>query len=243
MSEQSWLGGTGFGGKHIDKARSESRSQPLRFFLNKGETKKILFLDDEPQWAWEHSFRKGFTKSGKPKWRRVTCRRGMDGGCPGCSSDLIRVYTGFLTILDLSGYKDKEGKVHKNIRKLLTVGIDDGERFERYVKKNDGLTGWIVETTRFNKKNARAIGDEFEFIKRVKPFEDETFFFTSKLDGGEKKPPEVYDYTKILEPMSAEDMRDFIRIDGGSYDEGGSGSDNEEGDGGHDEGGDDDVPY
>ena len=235
-----WLGGTGFGGKHVDKARTESRSQPLRFFLNKGETKKIMFLDDEPQWAWEHSFRKGFTKSGKPKWRRVTCRRGLDGGCPGCASDLMRVYTGFLTILDLTGYKDSEGKRHKNIRKLLTVGVDDDDRFALWYKKNDGLTGWIVETTRFEKKKARAIGDDFEFVKRVDPFKDEEYFFTSRLDGGEKKPPEVFDYAKILEPLSAEDMREYIRIDGRSYDEGKSeGGDDDE----RPEGGDDDVPY
>lgn len=240
MAEQSWLGGRGFGGDHVNKARKESRSQPLRFFLNKGESKHILFLDDEPQWAWEHSFRKGFTKAGKPNWRKVTCRRGLPGGCPGCASELIRVYTGFLTILDLTGYKDKEGKEHKNLRKLLTVGVNDDEQFDRWMKQNDGLTGWIVKTTRFERtKQSRAIGDEFEFIKRVKPFEDEKFFFTSKLDGGEKKPPEPFDYAKILEPLSAEDMREFIRIDGRSYDEGNG----EEGDEEKPEGGDDDVPY
>lgn len=239
-----WMQGSGFGGKHMKKAKEESQGRvPLRFWLNKGTTKEILFLDDEPKFLYEHRI-KTIGKNGKVKWREFTCRRGMTPGCPYCLSEMYRSYIGFLTVLDLTGYRDERGDEHTNIRKLFAMGLSLADRFARWKKKKDGLTGWIVECVRNETNSNSALGDDFEFVKRIPDLSKaKEYFFTSKLEGGKAKPSEPYDYATILAPHSVEEMKmiqEGLGEDTSSYS---STNKSDDDDDDNDEGGDGDAVY
>lgn len=240
-----WMHGSGFGGKHVKRAKEESKSRvPLRFWLNKGTTKEILFLDDEPKYLFEHRI-KTVGKNGKTKIREFTCRRGMTPGCPYCLSDLYRSYTGFLTVLDLTGYRDGQGNEHKNIRKLFAMGLTMQDRFERFRKKKDGLVGWIVECCRNDTNSNSALGDDFEFVKRIPDLSKaKEYFFTSKMEGGKAKPSEPYDYATVLAPYSVEEMKmiqEGLGDDASSYSS--TNKSNDDDDDVDDDGGDKDAVY
>ncbi len=212
-------------GDHIKEAEKEAaRGRGVsRFWMPPDSTKEIIILDDEPFCIWEHALK----INEKWKGNEHTCRKGIgDSVCPLCQSGANRYYVGFLTILDHTGFEDKEGKQHTNLRRLFPMKSDTLNRFAKFKERKKSLVGWKVEVTRSGKKSP-AVGDMFDFIEKVDPFEDKEFWFISKANGGKKKPPEVYDYREILEPMSVKEM---LSIGSGGY-------------GGDKSGGDDDAVY
>lgn len=228
---------TGFRKENLDRAKQESGSKPGRLWIPKDTSKEIILLDDEAFCIWEHALK----INGKWKGNEFTCRKGLkdDPRCPLCSSKANRYYIGFLTVLDHTGYKDDDGKLHKNMRRLLPMKLETLDLFAKFKEKKVSLVGWKVECTRTSGRNVAAIGNSFEFIEKVKPFDDEQFFFESRMEGGKMKPPEVFDYKKIFKPVSVKEMLDIADRSNEKYEERdrkGKGDDDEAG-------GDDDTLY
>jgi len=214
-SKKGWFD-TGFG-DHMDKAEKEQRiKKPKRFWLRPGDEKEIIFLDDEPVCIWEHSLKIGGSWIGN----EFTCRKGVGENprCPLCQSNANRYYIGFLTILDHTGWKDKDGKWHRNVRQLLAMRLDTLKKLQVYKEKKKSLVGWKAEVSRIAgkkgddgkikaTKNSAACGDVFDFVEKVDVFEDKEFFFETMVDGRKKKKaPEPYDYQEILKPLSISEM-------------------------------------
>jgi hypothetical protein len=218
----------------IDKARKESSSgSARRFWLKAKEAKRVIFLDDEPFCVWEHN-----PVINGEFWHWFTCRKGIDPSdpmCPLCVSKVKRQYTGYLTVLDATGWQDRKGNLVLYNRKLFPMTLKTLELFNAIKKKKTTLVGAQFELMRTS-KDAVKVGDHWDFEEFVKPFDDEKYFFESKLEG-KKKPPEPFDYVKLMEPLSSAEMQGLGV--GGSSDYGSGGDDNS----GTEGGGDDDELY
>lgn len=225
----------GFGGDHLDKAEKESANKaPKRFWMKPDTSKKIIFLDDEPFCIWEHALQINGSWIGND----FTCRKGMqdDARCPFCNSNSRRTYVGFLTILDVDGWTNDKGKKFRNIRRLFPMKMKTLKQFKKLKERKKSIVGCMYEMTR-SSSDAAVVGDMFDFLDKVDPFEDEQYFYKSKMDKGKKKPPEVYNYKEIFKPISAKEMLDVGQqmSSGGNYEDGGKG--------GSDEGKDGDAVY
>jgi hypothetical protein len=227
---------TGFSKKNLEKAEKESSRAPSRLWIPKDNSKEIIILDDDPFCVWEHSLK----INGKWKGNEFTCRKGLpdDPRCPLCSSKANRYYIGFLTVLDHTGFKDDDGNWHKNLRRLFPMKLETLKIYAKFKERKVSLVGWKVECTRTSGRNIAAIGNSFEFIEKVDPFTDEQFFYESRLEGGKKKPPEIFNYKELFKPMSVKEMLALADRAGESYETKDKDDDEEEG-----TGGDGDAPY
>jgi len=189
----------------IDSAKKESQSKSARrFYLKEKESKHVVFLDDEVFSVWEHNP----VINGSEFWHFFTCRKGVDPSdpvCPMCAAGIARTYTGYLTILDNTGWKNKKGDIIKNNRQLFPMTLKSLERYNVIKAKKTSLVGARFELTRTS-KDALKLGDMWDFETYVKPFEDEQFWFDSKIQN-KKLPPEPFDYMEVLKPLSSEEMR------------------------------------
>lgn len=167
MSTPSWLIGSG-----VDTDIPQNftpRPKNHRFFLKKGESRKIIFLtngDDSPC-IWEHEV----LVDGR--YQTVTCLKSAEGQqCPLCEqAEKIgkgRRYSAmFFTILDTTEWTDKGGKTHSNEKKMLVAKKDIVSKIKRKKEKleKDGssLRGAVFEVFRSNSDKSPRVGDEFEF--------------------------------------------------------------------------------
>jgi len=188
-----------------ERARKEARSNRKigRFFLKGKETRRIIMLDDQEFCIWEHHLKIN------GQWGNFfTCRKGADQNdpsCPLCTSKASRSYTGFITVLDETGWKNSKGEMIKYGRQLFPMSIQILERFATVRDRKTSLVGTVWELTR-SSDSAPRLGDVWDYIETVDPFEDEKYWFTSRMEG-KKKPPEVFDYKEIFMPLSCQEMR------------------------------------
>jgi len=225
--------------------KSLSSGRVMRFFLRidkqtqKGESRQIIILDDEPFCVQEHN-----PVINGEFHHYFTCRRGVDDkdpSCPLCLAGERRVFTGYITILDATGYESKKnpGQIIKYSRQLFPMTLSTLDRFRVLKDRKTSLVGAVLNVTRTS-SNAVKVGDMWELEGIVDPFMDKEYWYESKI---QKKmvAPEPFDYMKILEPLSSLDMR-ALGVSGREdkkwdYNSDGGGSNNATG------GGDDDQTY
>lgn len=170
MSKPSWLET----GTDVEIKREKSVfSGPLRFWLEKGEEKKIVFLDSLQSIPsiYEHSFRWG-----KRYGATLTCLKMMGLDCPFCEFadekddyQLRRYHCTPLTIIDLSTYTDKQGKKHVNVKKLFPAKESTRELIIRAGKKlqdqGKDLHLATFEVFRPNKDKSIRVGENFTYVE------------------------------------------------------------------------------
>jgi len=215
----------------LEQAKRESAGgSARRFFLRAEETKHIIMLDDVPFSIWEHNP----TINGE-FWHYFTCIKGInpeDPVCPMCMSRIKRMYTGYITILDATGWKDKKGNLVRYNRQLFPMTLKTLKRFNVAKDKKTSLVGAQFEITRTS-SDAVKVGDMWDFEDYVDPFKDEEYWFTSKLQK-KKMPPEPFNYKEIFAPMSSAELKSIAsgagggRYDGGGGGESSGGGDNDE---------------
>lgn len=197
------------------KERRESAKngvfQPFRFFLKAGETKEAIIVDDKPNFfMWEHSARN--PRTGKFDIR-TGCIKEYET-CPACEKWGESAWVMYLTIIDLTEYKDRKGVTHEFSRKLLVVKTSQQKKFIRRYEKDGTLRGALFSFTR-DSENSAAIGNDIEFIEFVDEEELEGYVTVRKGDDGkriEEKCYESYDYTAIVEEPTAESL---LKLTGG----------------------------
>lgn len=210
---------SGFGA-NIERAKKEAQKRQNRFYLKPDQSKTIVFLDDEPFCFNEHNPLLNGTY--KDNW--FICRSGMpdDPRCPLCQCRVKRYYVGFLSILDLDGYVNREGDEVKNIRCLFPMKLHTLEIMGKQKKKRGTLVGAKYEVSRSTNKNAAAVGDMFEFVGFV-DLKSKEFQYVSKLDGKPHQ-PEPFDYKSIFKPLS---YREMLGLGFGTTTDGDDDSDND----------------
>ena len=182
----------GFGG--LPKAEAEATKRGIwSFFVPRGESKEVIFLDKDPFCFYEHSI-----KIGESYGNNFVCLQGISPRCPFCEKDpRSRHYVGYWTVLDLTGFTGKDGKKYRNMRLLFQAKPQVLKKLK--LKIENRLGGDISRAkfliSRSDDPKAPRVGDDFEFIEKV-PEE--------KLVDKDGKPLKAFDYKTIFVPLTLE---------------------------------------
>lgn len=167
-----------------------------RFWLKEGTEKPVIIVEDSFFGVWEHN-----PRIDGSWFNYFTCTEGLSD-CPLCAADIYRYYIGALTVLDLSEWTDKQGKMHKNERKLLVAKADSIKKLLRRKEREGGsLVGCMFNVYRSGEKSPN-IGDDWELLERVK-----------LEDYGN---PEAFDYLEEFKPKSIDELEAIAKKAGSS---------------------------
>lgn len=173
--------------KEIDERKSNSI---YRFWMPKGTTTRIVFLDDNPPVYDEHNLQiNGSWKN----W--FTCKKQFGEECSICEGGTYAYTAGAYTILDGSEWTDKKGAVHKDEKKLYIAKMDTLKKLKQISAKRGGLRGCVFEVTRTDGDKSPGTGDMFDF--EYKMTEEE---LVAKYGQKDPKLVKAYDYDVVLAP-------------------------------------------
>lgn len=198
----------------MQKQRSEERkaagSMPFRFYVPVGETRRIIIVDDKPDFfMYEHSLK---DKDGK--WGRLFsgCVKTFDN-CPVCKvAERESYYAMVLTCIDLTPFQLRDGTDVEFSRKLLIVKPAQQKKFLRFYNKEGTLYGAMFEMTRDGEKDS-AIGNDIEFVEFVDEDELLTYHRSWKDKDGKKHSEncfEPYVYEDLFEEPDVEKLRALV---------------------------------
>lgn len=200
--------------KAAAEARKEQGNMPFRFRVGVGDTTQFVVLDDIPDfYRFEHNLKN--LKTGF--WDTYTgCIKEWDN-CPVCDvAERESYYAMYLSVLDLTPFKTRDGEKHEFSRKLLVVKPAQQKKFQRaYAKaEKDGRTlrGAIFEVTRDGEKDS-AIGNDIELIEFMEEDELATYTRSWKDKDGKKHTEdcsEPFDYEKLFQEPDAESLRAIV---------------------------------
>lgn len=178
------------------EAERRNGDRVFRFWMPTGTTTRIVFLDDVPPIYEEHQLQiNGDWKN----W--FTCLKQFGKPCPHCEASSYAYTAGAYTIIDGTEWKDKQGNVHKNEKKLFVAKIDTLKKLKQISAKRGGLRGCVFEVSRTGDKSP-GTGDMFDFEKKLT--EEELVAMFGKKD---PKGAQGYNYDEILAPKDAEETK------------------------------------
>jgi hypothetical protein len=192
-----------------DNKRQEQRRKTSglqRWWIERGTTEKLTFLDNPEMVILEHGIR-----GDDNRFDFLTCIKEFDD-CPACQVDPRPSLVLMATVISHKSYTNSAGKTITNQKMLLALKSKARDKVLRQMEKRGGsLRFCCFEVTRGTGTNDPATGDDFEFIKKLKP---------SELAGLKPKDykgtAEEYltplDYEKILAPMKPKEMRVFLGL-------------------------------
>ena len=139
-----------------------------RFWIPKDGETQITFLDgaltpegllDTTTYLEHQVFMNGNWKNWFPCVSEVE-------PCPICESNNYHSVVSLFTVIDHSQYTDRNGKVHKNERRLFAAKRDTLKRLQKLATRpgRSGLLGWTVGVSRTGDKSA-GVGSDFEFLE------------------------------------------------------------------------------
>lgn len=179
MSNASWLK-SGEESKKLAEGYEEEREQldkqyalPFRFFIGKGETTQITFIDGDldedgvltpPRW-YEHSLQ----VAGKMTHYICPVKTNPEGGgvCPLCESGDRATLVAAFTIIDHTTGKSRDGKTeYKDRVKLMIVKPIVFDLLAYNAKRNGGLSCTRFEVARLGDK-ASAQGDVYTVLEKL----------------------------------------------------------------------------
>ena len=187
-----------------DKLRRESRA-PFKFRLKVGETKKATFLDDPNFFFSLHT-----VPNGKGGYDDFTCLNDTEN-CPLCERGDHASYVLAATIIDHTGYVDKEEKRHRHVKQLA---IFKQVAQKRILKRKDAADGnslklCCLSFSRDGDKEC-STGEEITFLKKLSSQELLKAVPKDIKDKGKeeiKKWFTPYDLEKIFKPKSVKELR------------------------------------
>ena len=144
----------------------EEKGRLWRFFLKDGEERRITFIDGDLDgdgmldilMFYEHTV---FHNS---RWTPFTCIQ-EDEPCPVCESGDRPSLVGVFTIIDHSQYEDKQGKMHKDERRLFVAKRNTIQQLQTLAGKRGGLAGCTFDVSRSGDK-APSVGSLFDFVEK-----------------------------------------------------------------------------
>jgi hypothetical protein len=175
---------TGFGlMKEAQEEADASRKSP-RFYLKADQEKVIIFIDNKPFTVYEHCL-----KIGGSFQNYFTCLKGMGLSCPLCAKGNRRYFLAMWTVIDLTGWKDREGKLHGVGEPIIMPAkLRAAKKLQKYYSRNNGLAGSKFNVFR-SSKQSESCGDDFAFI--------------GKVDLSRYKNIKSFNFEEILRPLSS----------------------------------------
>jgi hypothetical protein len=140
-----------------------------RFFLRPGESKRVLFLQDEKDFVNYHEH-----EIVLPTGRvRVWCSRSNDSRnrCYLCDLGLKKYWVAVGTILDLDGFITREGRRVKPVKRIYAIKYRSSSVLSMYIRDlmseipNFTLKYAEFKVSRTPTSNSPSSGDLFTFVK------------------------------------------------------------------------------
>ncbi len=196
------------------EARKEQGNMPFRFRVAVGETTQFVVLDDEPDFfRHEHNMKNPQTGF----WDTFTgCTAEWDN-CPVCEAlGKEPYYAMYLSVLDFTPFKTKDGTKHEFSRKLLVVKPAQQKKFIRAYNKAEKegrtLRGAVFEVSRDGDKDS-SIGNDIEFIEYMEEDELAGYVRTWKDRDGKKQTEDCsvpYEYEVLFEEPDSDKLRAMV---------------------------------
>lgn len=196
-------------------ANDSQRGQPFRIWIRPGESKKVIILDDKPEFfMYEHQGKNPQTG----KWGfHVPCIKEV-ANCPGCETfEKDSYYAMFLSVIDLSKFEDRNGKVHKFSRKLMCIKSGQQKKFLRRFERSGTLRGQVVILNRDGEKDP-VIGNDFEFLEMKDESALSSKKYTRKYKDAKGKVhvedcSQPYTYTDVFQEPTEDSLRELLGAD------------------------------
>lgn len=169
-------------------------SKVNKFWLNKGETREIIFTSDERFGVYDH------TMPLNGRYESFTC---SGDNCVFCGLQKPRGYTEYCSIIDLTPYTSKkDGKEHKFSKRALGVGKEIAHILS--LRRNEcggSLLGKKFRVSRIGDK-AKQCGNDWVHVPMEKAVD------LSKL------PPEAkpYDFKEVLRPLPSSQIQAILNF-------------------------------
>jgi len=161
---KSWYE-TGYDGAEKEQERRSLGYPPDRFWLKAGSSKEIIFISDDPFCIHEHQWR-----DSNGDWHHATCTAKIDdAGCGACGQTGVSRsdYVGHYTIVDVTGYKNKDDVEFKNRLMLFPAKTKVLNKFKLKKQARGSLLGQLWTITRAD-SNAPNTGDDLDHVREIK---------------------------------------------------------------------------
>lgn len=225
MSNLSWLK-RGDDAKKLTEQKEQQQQQAYedasklwRFFVKKGEERRITFVDgeigengmlDQPKY-YEHGplFWNG-------KYQFFLCKAQTNPGeghvCPICEMGNKPALVALFTIIDHTVTKSKDGtKTYKDRKMLFVAKSKTYELLQTMAKKRGGLRGITFDAMRSKDPKSPGVGDAFDFVEKRDPAECEKLYTVTYKDKDGKEHTDarfsVADYDKEINVKSEDELR------------------------------------
>jgi len=207
MAGESWFqkGKDGWERSKDEDAAAKKRREEQgiwRFRLKSDSSAKITFLDSPAFFFYEH------TLQVRGRWTQVTCIKEMDT-CPICERDgKPPSYVVAGTIINHAEYKTRKGEKIKNQKQLFVAKGRARQGLMRQIeRRDDDLKFCAYEMARGGGDTECSTGEDYEFLKRLTAKQIKGFV---PKDEDAKKWLAPFDYSKLFEPQSAEELARMI---------------------------------
>lgn len=155
----------GFQGLREEQIRMDSGGEPFWFRINDDKPHRVTFVDDDPVGLHMHEYRQGSRFD-----LHITCARNVfdDPTCCSQLGDRSRTYYELFTVVDLDGYKPKNGPPVKYSLCVLAAKMGSAKAILQEKTDEITLIGANVRCTRTGKKSPK-VGDQFKCLNWPAP--------------------------------------------------------------------------
>jgi len=186
-----------------ETAKKQAAGLARRFWIPNDTESQITFLDGgldtdgllQTVTYWEHQLRMN------GHWRNwFACTQDQEP-CPIClgqadTPSLVAVFT----VLDHNEWKDKQGAMHKNERRLFVCKRETFKRLQKIATKREGLSGATFDVSRTGDKSA-SVGSDFDFVEKRIEAEIRKAYSLTKDDVA------AFDYEEVIVYRDASELQ------------------------------------
>lgn len=192
---ESWYGTNYQGVDEAKQAIEERRNQPSRFWMKAGESRRLLFLDEVGFTFNEHRIFRI-----PNDWKSTEMETCPGPGCPLCAQNNARILTIVHTVVDLDGFKDKDGKEQGKMKKhLFAMGVTVADLLREGKKNWGGLKGHAIRVMRKTDRDART-GSAFDHCLK----DGKAVVYSLEDVAARNIDITPYNYVEIFQPKSLE---------------------------------------
>lgn len=187
------------------KAEMRSKNNIFRFWVPKGESTSITFLDGNlVDGILDIPFYHEHNVNMNGSWHNWFICTQDEEPCPICEGGGSAAYVGVMTIIDHGEYTDKNGNVKKDTLKLFVAKRDTIKLLQKYAAKRGGLRGCTFDVTRTGDKSP-SVGSAFDFTEKLTEQQLVAKYKPAKAGEADRSKPVNYDdYLQALYQPASE---------------------------------------